>query len=183
MEFLVRKGYAVYHMRYRGTWESKGEFLKKSPHEDVLDVIESISEKDVFLVGSSFAGPAMLLASSKATKVIAVSPVVSWSAPSREEPLPEFKRMMKKFYSQVYRGSWTKLGRKGFYEPTGNEDGSKIFILHAKDDGVVRLKEVAQFAKKTGSKIKILKTGGHLSTSRIMKPALWKQISKFLKTR
>src|SRR3989338_5923132 len=38
-EFFARKGYWVFHMRYRGTWESAGEFLKKSPALAVDDVI------------------------------------------------------------------------------------------------------------------------------------------------
>lgn len=43
MEFLSSKGYWVFVPRYRGTWESEGEFMRKSPHVDVLDVIKELS--------------------------------------------------------------------------------------------------------------------------------------------
>jgi hypothetical protein len=33
-EFLSRKGFWVIYPRYRGAWESTGEFLAKSPHAD-----------------------------------------------------------------------------------------------------------------------------------------------------
>ena len=73
MEFLARKGYWAFHIRYRGTWESRGTFLKKSPAQDVLDVIDElpkgftelwtgkrykINPKKILLTGSSFGGAA-----------------------------------------------------------------------------------------------------------------------------
>jgi hypothetical protein len=36
-EFLSAKGYWVFYPRYRGAWESGGEFLARSPHLDILD--------------------------------------------------------------------------------------------------------------------------------------------------
>ncbi len=41
-EWLAQKGYWVFYPRYRGAWESGGEFLARSPHEDVLDVISGL---------------------------------------------------------------------------------------------------------------------------------------------
>lgn len=199
MEFLVKKGYTVIHMRYRGSWESKGEFLKKSLEQDLIDVIEELPKgfkdlwsgekfkiqvKTITVMGSSFGGPAVLLASndSRVTKAIAFSPVVDWNAPSKEEPMPKFVQFMKEAYGQVYRGNnWNKLGRDGFYEPTGKEDGSKILIIHAKDDEVVHLKEVAEYAQKTKTNSVLLKSGGHMGTSSAMDPKIWKRVSKFLK--
>src|SRR3989344_3616458 len=43
MEFFARKGYWVFLPRYRGSWESGGQFLKRSPHEDIIDVINGLS--------------------------------------------------------------------------------------------------------------------------------------------
>jgi dipeptidyl aminopeptidase/acylaminoacyl peptidase len=40
MEFLAAKGYWVFYPRYRGSWESGGKFLQKSPERDILDVID-----------------------------------------------------------------------------------------------------------------------------------------------
>jgi hypothetical protein len=41
-EFLAATGFWVIYPRYRGTWESGGEFLKQSPHEDILDIIADL---------------------------------------------------------------------------------------------------------------------------------------------
>src|SRR3954453_12929609 len=40
VQFLASKGYWVFYPRYRGAWESDGEFLARSPHQDILDVID-----------------------------------------------------------------------------------------------------------------------------------------------
>ena len=42
--FLAAKGYWVFYPRYRGAWESDGEFLKTSPHLDILDVIGELRQ-------------------------------------------------------------------------------------------------------------------------------------------
>src|ERR1700690_2280755 len=75
-EFLSRKGYWVFYPRYRGSWESGGQFLGKSPHEDILDVIDGLSKPfrelafgrrfrvsldEVFVIGGSFGGAAAIL--------------------------------------------------------------------------------------------------------------------------
>jgi hypothetical protein len=41
-ESLAAKGFWVIYPRYRGTWESDGEFLEKSPHEDVLELLDEL---------------------------------------------------------------------------------------------------------------------------------------------
>jgi dipeptidyl aminopeptidase/acylaminoacyl peptidase len=42
VEFLASKGFWVVYPRYRGAWESGGDFLKRPPHEDILDVIDEL---------------------------------------------------------------------------------------------------------------------------------------------
>src|SRR3974390_1540211 len=44
-EFLAAKGFWVIYPRYRGAWESGGGFLEKSPHEDILDVIDELPKE------------------------------------------------------------------------------------------------------------------------------------------
>ena len=198
LEFFAKKGYWAIAIRYRGSWESKGVFLKQSPHQDVLDVLDELPKgftdlwtkkkfklhpKKIFVVGTSFGGAAALLASRdpRVDGVIALAPVVDWSQRSKDEPLPRFVRFMKEAYGEAYRTKlWHKLGKNNFYEPTGNEDGSKIVIIHAQDDKTVDIKEVKTFARKTKSNFILLKRGGHLSTSVIMRPALWKKVKRML---
>ena len=77
-EFLAGKGFWVIYPRYRGAWESGGEFLAKSPHEDVLDILDELpreleeiafgrrfrlSPDRVFVIGESFGGAAAILLS------------------------------------------------------------------------------------------------------------------------
>jgi pimeloyl-ACP methyl ester carboxylesterase len=203
IEFLSKKGYWVFHPRYRGSWESDGVFLKKSPEEDVLDVIDTlprgfknlwdgheyrVQPDEIFIIASSFGGPAGILTSrdSRVTKVIAISPVVDWQAPSKEEPLDWLGKFVRDAFGNGYRFSpreWKKLSGGKFYNPVSHVteiNGSKLFIFHAYDDKLVRWNEVAKFARTTGATLKLFKKGGHLS-SRTIITKHWVQIAKFLK--
>ena len=44
-EWLAAKGYWVFYPRYRGAWESGGTFLERSPHLDILDVIDGLNRE------------------------------------------------------------------------------------------------------------------------------------------
>ena len=70
-EFLPAKGFWVIYPRYRGAWESSGEFLGRSPHEDILDIISELpkeleeiafgqrfrlSPNQISVIGGSFGG-------------------------------------------------------------------------------------------------------------------------------
>ncbi|OGZ44854.1 MAG: hypothetical protein A2844_01070 [Candidatus Ryanbacteria bacterium RIFCSPHIGHO2_01_FULL_48_80] len=78
LEFYSKKGFWTFAPRYRGTWESGGKFLARSPHEDILDIIDElprgfisffdgkryrVKPKRLYIFGSSFGGPAALLCS------------------------------------------------------------------------------------------------------------------------
>ena len=103
-EFLANQGYWVFIPRYRGSWESAGNFLAISPHQDVLDIIDQlpkgfrvlwtgkiykITEPEIYLIGSSFGGAAVILASRDAyvKKAIALSPVIDWRVETKTEPI------------------------------------------------------------------------------------------------
>lgn len=203
MEFFCKKGYWVFHPRYRGSWESSGEFLARSPHEDILDIIDelpkgftSLWEKKrfqlepskIFLFGGSFGGPAALLCSRdpRVTKVIARSPVVDWNAPSKAEPLDWLYTAVKDSFGEAYRltrHNWDKLKTGKFYSPVSHIkefDPKKIFILHAKDDEVVSFRSVNNFVQKVQCSTLFLKRGGHLSANILMEPKVYKKIKEFL---
>jgi len=204
MGFFAKKGYAAFHIRYRGMWESKGLFLQKSLDQDLIDVIDAlpkgftdlwtkkryaIAPKHIVLVGASFGGPAVILASRdpRVNKVIAISPVVDWRKDGKAERMKDWIPFMLEAYSMAYRASrarWNKLLNGMFYNPVAHAqeiDGSKIFILHAKDDDVVPFIPIRQFARKIKATLVARSVGGHLRTSLITQPILWKKISKFLK--
>ena len=182
--YWSKKGYWVFRPRYRGTWESKGVFLDKEPAEDVIDLIDGLESpiidewnkleykcdpKEIFIIGSSFGGPAAIFASKdkRVKKVVAMSPVIDWRAPSEDEPLEHWPEIVERSFGMGYRSTpeiWKKLQTGKFYNPMlhmDEFDGSKIMIIHAEDDTDIRAKEVREFADQTGSKLYRLKKGGH----------------------
>ena len=103
-EFLADQGYWVFYPRYRGAWESGGQFLEHSPHEDILHVIDELPRgvtelafgrrfrpqpDEIFVIGGSFGGAVAILASldRRVKKVVATCPVVDWSILAQEEKL------------------------------------------------------------------------------------------------
>ncbi len=209
LRFLAKKGYWVFLPRYRGSWESSGSFLKISPEKDIKKVMDGIARgvtsiadgkkykiknPQFYLMGCSFGGPAALLLSRdpRVRKVLALSPVVDWKAMERAtkgEKIDEVARFTKAAFGEGYRGAardWEKLKRGMFYNPAADTDkinGEKVFIIHAKNDTSVAWRPVQKFAKRTGSRLLLLKQGGHFSGSIVMRPALWKKIRGFFSER
>lgn len=204
LEFFQKKGYWVFHPRYRGTWESGGRFLQKSPHQDILDVIDQLPKgftslwdgkkykvkpKKIFLIGSSFGGPAQLLAARdpRVTKVVTFSPVIDWKARSKAEPLPWLEHFTRQAFGEGYRFSskdWKKLGRGDFYDPMAHAariPGANVMIIHAKDDESVAWRPAVKFAKVTGSELWLLAKGGHMGPGAVMEKKFWKRVHRFLK--
>jgi dipeptidyl aminopeptidase/acylaminoacyl peptidase len=203
--FLAQKGYWVFYPRYRGTWESGGEFLKTSPHLDLLDVIDelpkgvlevtfgkkySIKPDEIYVIGGSFGGAASILASldPRVKKVIANCPVVDWSVLAHSEKAetsnPSYAAYIRQAFGLAYRLSdrnWSKLRTGNFYNPAHHIkqiDPSKAMMFHAQDDPYVPYKSVARFADRTGIKLKSFKRGGHLSTDQTVR-RYWKEIRRF----
>lgn len=206
VEFFSRKGFWFFYPRYRGTWESGGSFLKLPLERDILDIIGQLPKgfehltlrgkrrmkvkpAAIYLIAGSFGGPAGILASRdpRVTKVVCVSPVVEWRAPSKAEPMPFFEKLLHFGFGNGYRfqrKDFLKLKTGKFYNPLPRSreiDGKKLLIYHAKDDESVRSKEVAKFAKLTGAKLILRKRGGHLSSSILMKPSEYRRISRFFR--
>jgi pimeloyl-ACP methyl ester carboxylesterase len=203
--FLSSKGYWVIYPRYRGAWESGGQFLEKSPHEDILDVIDelpkgirdvtfgqrfALSPDEIFVIGGSFGGAAAILSSLDpgVKKVIANCPVVDWSILPRSEKAetsnPNYAAYIREAFGDAYRLSdqnWRKLSSGKFYNPTHHIPEitpSKILMFHAKDDPYVPHVSVERFAQRTGAKLKSFLRGGHLSTERTVQKQ-WPLIQRF----
>ena len=203
-EFLARKGYWVFHPRYRGTWESGGEFLKYSPVEDVLLVAEGLKGsfkemwsgvryvldiRSVIVIGASFGGTAAVLASQddRIAKAVALAPVIDWRREKGGESFEEFLRQITEGFGGVYRApkkNYLKLKRTAFYSPVhsrGATSPTKLLLIHAKDDDVVPVLPLKKFSQKYRMRPIILSSGGHLSSSALMQPKIWKRVNNFLK--
>lgn len=204
-EFLASKGFWVIYPRYRGAWESGGEFLRKSPHEDILDVLDELpgeladiafrqrfrlAPDLVFVIGGSFGGAAAILLSrdSRVKRVVANCPVVDCSilhaAEKAETSNPNYAEYIRQAFGSAYRlsdANWNKLRRGTFYNPWHHRneiDGSKVLLIHAKDDPNVPYRRTREFAEITGAKLKTLQRGGHISTDYITRK-YWREIRDF----
>jgi len=205
MEFLAGKGYWVFYPRYRGAWESGGNFLERSPHLDILDVIDEIprgfhelafgrkfkvSADEIFVIGGSFGGPAAILASldQRVKKVIANCPVVDWAilpaAEKAETSNRSYAAYIREAFGHGYRltgRNWRKLSKGKFYNPAyyaKEIDPAKIMMFHAKDDPNVPYRSVKKFADDTGVKLNTLERGGHVKTEYIV-TKYWRRIERF----
>jgi esterase/lipase len=207
-DFLSRKGYWVFYPRYRGAWESDGVFLARSPHEDILDVIDelpggmrdlafaqrfSLSPDEIFVIGGSFGGPAALLCSRdpRVKKVVANCPIVDWAilphSEKAETANPSYAGYIREAFGNGYRlthRNWKKLHTGKFYNPAHHIEEmipSKILMFHAQDDPYVPWRSVATFARRTGATLRLFKRGGHLSTERTVQK-YWPQIQEFFES-
>jgi pimeloyl-ACP methyl ester carboxylesterase len=205
VEFLSGKGYWVFYPRYRGAWESGGEFLARSPHLDILDVVGGLSREfrelafglrfrvsvdEFFVIGGSFGGAAAILSSldPRVKKVVANCPVVDWAILPREQKKetsnPSYAAYIRAAFGNGYRLSdrnWKKLFGGKFYNPihhAAEVSPSKIMMFHAQDDPAIPYQSVRKFARVTGVKLKLLRRGGHLSTDLIVRK-YWAEIRAF----
>lgn len=205
MEFWARKGFWVFFPRYRGTWESGGEFLKRSPHEDILDVIDElpkgftdlwsgtqyrIVKPVVYILGASFGGAAAILCSRdpRVRKAVAFSPAIDWRMECRSvaEPMEKLGRYLPKGFGNAYRFSeknWRRLMRGELYNPIDEIDTitpEKLLLFFARNDTVCDFPTARRFAARTGAKLVTFQTGGHFGLSDSILPRFYRLISKFL---
>jgi pimeloyl-ACP methyl ester carboxylesterase len=204
-DLLASKGYWVLYPRYRGAWESGGEFLAKSPHEDVLDILDELPTQleeiafgkhfrlapdQVFVIGGSFGGAAAILLSldPRVRRVVANCPVVDWGildkAEKAETSKQNYAEYIRQAFGNAYRlsdANWRKLHSGTFYNPWHHRnqiDGSKVLMFHAKDDPNVPYTRTKKFAEITGAKLRTLQRGGHISTDYVTRK-YWTNIKKF----
>lgn len=203
LEFFSNKGWWAIHPRYRGCWESEGEFLADDPTRDILDVIEGLSKgftsiwedeeyrvepDQVVVVGASFGGAAAILStlSEKVDKAVCFAPVVDWTVESEGEPHDWLYEVVDKAYGGAYnisKKNWDKLQDGEFYNPVAyvdQLDGEDIMIFHAKNDETVEFKFVMEFSEKIGCKLVAKEKGGHLSVRNIKKFSWWRSVKGFL---
>ena len=207
-EFLSQKGYWVFYPRWRGAWESGGQFLQKAPQQDLWDIIDELphgvrelafgkkfklAPDQIFVIGGSFGGAAAILSSldPRVRKVVANCPVVDWSILAEEQTKetsnPSYAAYIREAFGNGYRLSernWNKLRSGTFYNPAHyirELTPGKILMFHAKDDPYIPWRSVRDFAATAGIRLRLLSRGGHLKTEHIVR-AYWPQIDRFFRS-
>ena len=207
--FLADQGYWVFYPRFRGAWESGGQFLERPPQEDILDVIDELPRgvtelafgehyplkpDEIFVIGGSFGGAAALLTSldRRVKKVVANCPVVDWSNLAEEQKLetsnPSYAAYVRAAFGAGYRlrdSNWNKLRTGTFFNPAHHIEEftpSKIMMFHALDDPYIPYRIVKNFAGKTGIRLNSLRRGGHVKTEYIVRK-YWTTIKEFFAAR
>lgn len=207
LQFLSERGYAAIAIRYRGTWESGGVFLQHSPAKDIEDVVKDLVRNKkifdlfqqaytplqvnkIFVIGSSFGGPAALSVSllDRVDKVVLLSPVIDWRQEGENEPFDFWTRFISSAFGGAYRvrsvSDWKKLLKHDFYNPLSFEkkiNGNKIFMIHCEDDKVVPIEPAKEFSRRVGAQYYWKRVGGHLGLNYLRHKFFWKKIEAFLK--
>lgn len=207
IEYLANQGFLVFQPRYRGTWESDGEFLAEDPVIDIRDVVEVIKSNNIqelfnmntfvfdiqhiSVIGASLGGSVALssIFIPEVQKVVALSPVVNFktfNTSYHEQDLKQIGEFMLRAFTNGYRftrENWTRLLDGEIIHPVEvntDEMREKIFIIQCKDDNTVNYIPVINFAEKMKVRYKLLLTGGHFSFSKI-KNELWQEIFEWIK--
>ena len=184
--FLRRRDIGCFIRDIAGVWESGGEFLERSPHLDILDVVRGFSREfrelafgrrfrlradEVFVIGGSFGGAAAILCSldPRVKKVVANCPVVDWAILSREQKKetsnPSYAAYIRAAFGNGYRLSdrnWRKLSDGKFYNPAYHAReimASKVLMFHAEDDPYIPYRSVVEFSPEYGSEVEVVSTG------------------------
>lgn len=205
VEFLSAKGFWVIYPRYRGAWESGGEFLKESPEKDIAIILDALPKgftetafgkkfklvpDELYIIGGSFGGTVSILCSldDRVKKVVANCPVVDWkilpSEQKKETSEIKYSDYIRSAFGNGYRLSqknWNKLFSGKFFNPSYHSDefdASKVLMFHAKDDPFVPWRDVKRFSDRTGIELVLLTKGGHLRTEFVV-TKYWDRISRF----
>ena len=204
MHHYARKGYWAIVYAYRGTWESGGTFLECPPSEDIVTIIDNLGRFDdiwsgaehriqnpeVYLIGGSFGGAATILASrdARVKKAVGLSAVTDWLDQQHTlEPLAVMNDYIPKAFGMAYRGEqevYRKLLVGDFYNPMHEKDsidGSKLLLIHAKDDRIVHSMPAETLAHEIGAEIIILSSADHMGAGYAKEPHIAKHIEKFFK--
>lgn len=199
LSYLSAAGYFIIFPRYRGTWESDGEFLKESPAKDIEDVINfiknnkikelyvgkefDIRDKNIHLLGSSFGGSVALslVESDDVNKIIALSPVVDFKMHNKdgnEQDLLWVRDFIKQAFDQGYRFKdecWNKMVSGDIFNPKqklNEKEAEKISIIYDQSDKEIDYKKIENYASQNNIKTIKWDNVGHISFSKLSKDKL-----------
>lgn len=189
---LSAQNYDIFFPRYEGTWESTGEFLKRSPSKSIIEFIQALKiginienkkyvAKKIFILGVSFGGGIALDIADKniVDKVCAISPVISFKKVNGINTLEDY---LKTKYNKDYRfnsSNWSRLLNNKIWnlEKENIKNPNKVLIVAGKNDTTIKKEDVVNFSNK--NKIEMsLYDFGHITLSKITEQ-MYKEILGF----
>lgn len=187
MKKFIDNHFDVFFPRYEGTFESKGEFLKRNPSDAIEEFISKLkngidlldnqqyASSRIFLLGSSFGGAVALdIANRNIVRgVCAVSPVISFRKINKINTLESY---LKTQYKNEYRFNsedWQKLIQDKLWDLSiqNKDKNSDILIIAGKEDDQINVNDIIGFKENKDMDLSIYDTG-HISLSKITEPML-----------
>jgi len=209
MAFFYEKGYHVFVPRYRGTYQSAGVFLSKSPVDDIAFFMENLDsgyaknmwdmKRETFkinkkiLVSGSFGGSIALGLAARYGKIshlILQAPVWDFrthNAEGGEQDFDKITEFVRSSYKNCYRFRFKsltkKLGKFDELNPAYYLPRVKeipILVMHDPNDNEVLLKHTKEHMTFLERGTYLEHYLGHKLTRDIL-AAYWKDIDKFIK--
>jgi esterase/lipase len=192
---LSQQNLDVFFPRYEGTWESKGEFLKRAPSKAITEFIKALRRgivlndkkyiaQKIFILGASFGGGVALDIASQniANKICVVSPVISFK---KVVGIDTLKNYLGAAYPKDYRfdpKNWQKLLEDGLWDLDDNKikNSSDVLILAGDADNQIKKADILEFGKKNKIRIGIYNFG-HITLGKITESMLEEILEFFSK--
>lgn len=184
MQSLSDFGWNVLYPRYRGTWESPGNFLEQSPRGDIqqlcdvlvdgLDVRHKMYRAErISIIGSSFGGGVALTLADhpNVSRVIALSPIVDFKA--SEPILHSLKLFLQNMYPGAYRFSeqdWARMSDGELLQPINHMDSDTVKKIHLFGGGLdpeILIGDLRAFSKRVNVPLVVYPEQSHLSFSKL----------------
>lgn len=209
IEEFASRGYHVFLPRYRGSFQSKGQFLSKNPIDDLMVFMRSFEQGSVkslwdlrkrqfrvnkkLLVGSSFGGAIAcgLAAKSGAfSHLILLAPIWDFAVHNEnknEEDLARLTMFVKRAYENVYRIKWKNVQERMLKWREMRPDyyapllqKLPILVFHDPNDKVVSFAHTKAMVSRFERATLVEHYLGHGASADLIR-TYWKEIDKFVK--
>ena len=206
--FLHEKGFNVFVPRYKGTFQSKGEFLKTNPIIDLVEFITQLKKGratslwnmknisfeigQIFVFGGSFGGSigcALAATSKDISKAVLATPVWDYEIHNKEfkeQDLNQLTKFVKRAFKNLYRYKFNSLPKeikrfKEFSLPFYKKNlKTHTLVFHDPNDSAVSVEHSRRVVKYIKN-IKLIETNtGHGLTIKLL-DKYYPKIEAFLK--
>ena len=184
MNIFSNQGFSVFYPRYVGTWESEGQFLKKSPVEEIEDIIDSLINgiklndkvrkfKEIYVVATSFGGSIALTLRNRPEikQILALSPVCEYDKIESLSTLSEYLKIAFPGSYRYMEEDWQNLLKGELISPARNlenfSERDKITIFGGVEDPQISINQLKNFSQKYRIKFYRFDKKGHLSFSKL----------------